>query len=796
MFPFSGTGSKKSGVQLFSAEDLDSQRTLTKAEVKAAAKEKAKAAAAARAAARAARAAASATPSSKPASGASTPPSSAEPVGDGSDATVVSEDPDDLIVAMSQVSRFHSATLETVHRDILLEQVNLSIAGRELLVDARLVLRTHRRYALVAMNGLGKSTLLRAIATYRMIGFPTNLSVVMVDQHAADTVNAAASPLDTLLASDTRYNRLRADVADLERGVIEDGSSAAAKAALRTVKVRAAKDHLAATLRIATHRSGARGAAARADLIAAERALEELENGVAGLTIHGESDEAGVVAEAHQILEGFYHDLEAYDDEERLTRATEILLGLGFSPDTMLQPLSSLSGGWRMRAGLAQALFLPSDLLFLDEPTNHLDLPAILWLQEYVQTLDQTVVVISHDRQFLEATGEELIRIKDQKLTYFDGTLSAYESASRDARANKERQKENVEKRRAHLQAQIARNVKHAKASGSDKALGQAASRAKRIEKLGMEKTEDGKRFKVSYRAGWHADYRPTIVLENGDPRVTFKFPPPAKSRSTGSTLLQVANVTVKYRGATKPALANATVSLGPRARYALVGRNGGGKSTLASVIAGALRVSSGTVTLSPGVRVGFMAQHSLDDVASPDTTSPVSLVADWMHALGVSAADPHAHLGAFGLGALGAVPVSKLSGGQRAKLAMARACIGGPQVLVLDEPTNHLDMASITALARAVRAFEGAVVLVSHDVWFVERVIEGGPLGDEEDDDDDGNGETGAVDQLTDEYQEKMLDGSHQILLLDEGNVERVDSMAEVVDRMMAMAAVTTKKK
>ncbi|KAI9151058.1 hypothetical protein H9P43_009673 [Blastocladiella emersonii ATCC 22665] len=700
-------------------------------------------------------------------------------------------DDDNLLVATSQVSRFHEATLETELRDVILEGVTVSMAGRELVSDARLVLRTGRRYVLCGMNGTGKSCLLRSIASLRMTGFPANVRVVMVDQHAADSVGTDGTPYSVLLAADTVYNQLKADVTALEHALLDDGTPAAAVAAAYAIWVRRATERLVEARRIADHRSGARGAVARTDLIAAENQLDALVDAVASLDPSAAGDvKLPTVADAHQLLEECYEHLEQYNDDEREARAKSILSGLGFTDQTMHQTLASLSGGWRMRAGLARALFLDShDITVFDEPTNNLCLPSKLWLQEYIQTLSQTVVVISHDRDFIEAVGEELIWLKDKQLTYFDGTLSAYEAASREMRTNLERQALNIEKNRARLQAQITRNVRIAKATGNDKALNQAASKAKRIDRLGMEKTLDGKKFKVSNRAGYFFDVRPAVQLEVPDPRVVFKFPTPAARRSTGgpggAMLMQLDNVSVKFRGAAAPALAGVTLSLAPRSRIALVGRNGQGKTVCASVIAGTLPVSSGTVTTAPGVRVGFMAQHLLDDV--PESATPAALVAEWQRAAGIPATDPHAHLGAFGLGSLGHVPVAQLSGGQRAKLTLARACVANPHVIVCDEGTNHQDMASIVALTRAIRNFEGAVVIVSHDVWFVQRVIEGGAIGDE----DVGGGEDGEdaaeaeVQRVNREYEAKRLDGTHQLLYVSQGRVERVEAMAEVVQRL-----------
>jgi ATPase subunit of ABC transporter with duplicated ATPase domains len=331
-------------------------------------------------------------------------------------------------------------------------------------------------------------------------------------------------------------------------------------------------------------------------------------------------------------------------------------------------------------------------------------------LQNYLATLSQTVVVVSHDRDFVDAVAEEVIIVRDQILTYFDGTLSEYESARTKIRQNKERQHANIEKNRERLQAQITRAQKHAKARGDDKILAQAASRAKRITKLGMEKTEDGKRFKQSYRVGYHHDFRPQVVLDEPDPPVRMSLPVPSMLRAGGASqavsarpLVTLEKVTLGYIGSNASTLNNVTLSLTPGMRVALLGSNGAGKSTLIKAIVGSdsaesmeVKVVSGTLTRASAVKIGYMAQHHVaalreQGISSPKLT-PVSLVKQWMKLHGNDAnLDPYAFLGSFGLGSLGAVPVGELSGGQLSKLALAQACSSSPHVLVTDEPGNYL---------------------------------------------------------------------------------------------------------
>ncbi|ORZ36039.1 P-loop containing nucleoside triphosphate hydrolase protein [Catenaria anguillulae PL171] len=779
MYSFLPSGKPKAAVQLFGDEDDASSASATGSGAPMSAKERRKAEKAAKAAAAAkkkpksAASSSSSKKTSQPSTTTDQAPGLTNAPSLGDDAENA-ESPIDLplagdedlgqITAMSQVSRFHEDTLETDPRDIILNTVCVSIGNKELLSDARLYLAVGVKYALIGMNGTGKSTLLKSIASKLMIGFPANRHVVMIDQHAADTVDSTQSALGALLASDLRYNTLKSDIADLERALHDANVDVEATKVVYSIKLRDAQERLREAQKIATFRSGARGKVAREDLLVAESELEVLMGAV-------NLNEYGSATEAMQLLEERYEEIAVYDEEDRASRAESILRGLGFTDETMSKPLRTMSGGWRMRAGIARALFLPSDILFCDEISNNLDLPAILWLQNFIPTLPQTVVMISHDRDFLDASCTELIRLKDKTLTYFDGNLTTYERAQREKRVFLERTADKIEKERQSVNAQIARNIKHAKATGNDKALSQAASRVKKLDRVGMQRGLDGKKIKRKTQVGYFTSARPQVVFEALDPTVTITLPPPSFLRATAA-LLQLDNVTVKYKSATQPAARNFTLSLDTRSRIALVGANGSGKSTIASVIAGTLPVTSGARTLGSGVKVGYMSQHM--DLDGIKDKLLLDVVSEWIGA----DMDANAFLGSFGIGGLGSLTVGKLSGGQRAKLNLARAMAARPHVLVLDEPSNHLDMASIVSLTRAIRAFEGAVVVVSHDVWFLKHVIEGGPLPDDDDEDED---------TTVDEFADKLTQGVHQIIVMEDGEPTRVESMDEVIERIMS---------
>jgi ATPase subunit of ABC transporter with duplicated ATPase domains len=362
---------------------------------------------------------------------------------------------------------------------------------------------------------------------------------------------------------------------------------------------------------------------------------------------------------------------------------------------------------------------------------NHLDLPAILWLQEYLinETTGLTLVIVSHDRAFLNAVTTETIILRDKILKYHAGSFADYESTSEEQRVRKQALLDVQAKKRAKLVASIQHNVQQARATGDDKRLGQVASRKKKLERLGMEKTEDGKRFKVSYWAGYHTSARAEIEMEKALKTASIKIPDPPPLRYHGS-VFTVKNASFRYPTSNKDVLTDVSLDVGPHARIALLGPNGCGKTTLLNMMVGVTQPTTGEVYRHPSLRVGYFSQHVVDQLTL--TRTPIEEMRS-RHP-GLSEQECRAHFGTVGVSGNAVLrKIANLSGGQRNRIAFAIILYDAPHVLVIDEITNHLDMGTVDRLVEALEGFEGALVLVSHDVWFMKQLMEG-----EADDDDE----------------------------------------------------------
>ncbi|KAL6012283.1 ABC transporter F member 4 [Asimina triloba] len=404
-------------------------------------------------------------------------------------------------------------------------------------------------------------------------------------------------------------------------------------------------------------------------------------------------------------LSELYERLQLMGSDAAEAQASKILAGLGFTKEMQARATKSFSGGWRMRISLARALFVQPTLLLLDEPTNHLDLRAVLWLEEYLTRWKKTLVVVSHDRDFLNTVSTDIIHLHDEKLYFYRGNFHDFESGYEQKRQENNKKHEIYQKQ-----------LKAAKRSGSrvqqekvkDRAKFAAAKEASRNKAKGKD-DEDGPPPEAPKR--WR-DYS-----------VEFHFPEPTELTPP---LLQLIEVSFSYPNRPDFRLSNVDVGIDMGTRVAIVGPNGAGKSTLLNLLAGDLVPSEGEVRRSQKLRIGRYSQHFVDLLTMGET--PVQyLLRLHPEQEGMSKQEAvRAKLGKFGLPSHNHLtPIAKLSGGQKARVVFTSISMSKPHILLLDEPTNHLDMQSIDALAEALEEFTGGVVLVSHDSRLISRVCD-----------------------------------------------------------------------
>ncbi len=394
--------------------------------------------------------------------------------------------------------------------------------------------------------------------------------------------------------------------------------------------------------------------------------------------------EADIARDPHRIAD-IQTRLVDIDAHSAPARAAAILGGLGFSTSDQARSCQEFSGGWRMRVALAATLFAAPDLLLLDEPTNYLDLEGTLWLEDHLASYPRTVIVISHDRDLLDTSVDQILHLDRGKLTLYKGAYSSFEEqratrAMLDAKHARRQQEE-----RKRLQDFVDRFK--AKASKAR----QAQSRVKMLEKM-----------------------KPVTALVTQDVR-EITFPKPEKALSP--PIIAVDDASVGY-DASKPVLKRVTLRLDNDDRIALLGSNGNGKSTLVKLLAGKLSPFSGKIVRADKLSVGYFAQHQTDELDLDG--SPY----DHLRRLMPDAPESkvRARVGAIGFsGKAGDTLVKSLSGGEKARLLLGLATFFAPNLIILDEPTNHLDIDSRAALAEAINEFSGAVIMVSHDRYLIE---------------------------------------------------------------------------
>jgi len=373
-----------------------------------------------------------------------------------------------------------------------------------------------------------------------------------------------------------------------------------------------------------------------------------------------------------------HSELDSADGYTADARARKLLAGLGFTNEQMDRQVGDFSGGWRMRLNLAQALMCPSDLLLLDEPTNHLDLDAIIWLEEWLKNYPGTLMLISHDRDFLDAVVDHVAHVDQRKITLYRGGYSAFERARAERLAQQQQAYEKQQVQRAHMESYIARFKAQATKAR------QAQSRIKALER--MEE----------------------LTAAHVDSPFDFVF---RESQKISSPLIDLSDARLGYGD--KTVLEKVKLQLTPGARIGLLGPNGAGKSTLIKNLAGELSPLAGRLTRGENTVVGYFAQHQLDSLDSK--ASPL------LHLQRLAPTEREQtlrdFLGGFDFrGARIDEPVLNFSGGEKARLALALIAWERPNLLLLDEPTNHLDLEMRLALTMALQEFSGAVLVVSHD--------------------------------------------------------------------------------